>query len=104
MTTPSTASDSTPSRSAELWLGMLLVAAGLLGHVLAALAIGGTRLAFRDHLAGFALILVVTGGLIAVAGRRFWPNRSERTWLIVGIVQALFGVYVYIERFNVSGH
>jgi hypothetical protein len=103
MTVPRTIAH-TSSRSPELWLGLALVAAGLLGHVLAARAIGGNYVAFRDHLAGFVLILVVTGGLIAVAGRRFWPGHSERTWLFIGIVQALFGVYVYIERFHLGGH
>ena len=103
MTVPRTITH-TSSRSPELWLGLALVVAGLLGHVFAARAIGGTYLAFRDHLAGFVLILVVTGGLIAVAGRRFWPARSDRTWLVIGIVQAIFGVYVYIERFHMSGH
>ena len=92
------------SRSPELWLGVVLVVAGLLGHVLAARAIGGSPVAFRDHLFGFLLILLVTGGLIAMLGRRFWPRRTDRTWLLIGVVQALFGLYVYIERFHIGGH
>jgi hypothetical protein len=92
------------ARSPELWLGAALIAAGLLGHVLAARAIGGGEVAFRDHLLGFVLILVVTGGLIAVLTRRFWPGRTDRAWLVTGIVQALFGLYVWIERFHMAGH
>ena len=84
-------------------LGVLFTLAGLLGHVLAAQAIGGSRLAYRDHLAGFLLILVVTGAVLALLGRRFWPGRRARTLLLIGLVQALFGLFVYVERFSVHG-
>ena len=104
MTTSSMIVAPSTSRSPELWLGVILVVAGLLGHVFAARAIGGTYVDFRDHLLGFVLILVVTGGLIAMLGRRFWPRRTDRTWLLIGVVQALFGIYVYIERFHIGGH
>ena len=43
-------------------------------------------------------------GSVSSHTRRFWPERSDRTWLVIGIVQAIFGVYVYIERFHMSGH
>jgi disulfide bond formation protein DsbB len=85
------------------WLGVLLLVVGFLGHFFAARAIGGSYIAFRDHIFGFFLILVVTGGIIALLGWRFWKGRRDITVLIIGVVQALFGIYVYIERFNVHG-
>jgi hypothetical protein len=85
----------------RIWLGVLLVPAGLLGHLLAARAIGGYELAYRDHIFGFFLILVVSGGLIALLGRRFWKGRHDITVLIIGAVQALVGLVIYIERFHI---
>ena len=35
------------------WLGAILLGLGLLGHLLAARAIGGTFVAYRDHILGF---------------------------------------------------
>jgi uncharacterized membrane protein (UPF0136 family) len=85
------------------WLGVLLLVVGFLGHFFAARAIGGSYIAFRDHVFGFFLILVVSGVIIAGLGWRFWKGRNDITLLIIGVVQALFGIYVYIERFNVHG-
>lgn len=34
---------------------------------------------------------------------RFFKGRHDITLLIVGIVQALLGVYIYINRFSVHG-
>ena len=85
------------------WLGVLLIVIGLLGHLFAARAIGGSYVAFRDHIFGFFLILLVSGALIAGLGWRFWKGRHDITLLIVGVVQALFGVVVYVERFHVHG-
>jgi hypothetical protein len=85
------------------WLGVLLVVVGFLGHYFAARAIGGTYIAFRDHIFGFFLILVVTGLAIAGLGWKFWKGRTDITLLIIGIVQGLFGVFVYIGRFGVHG-
>ena len=86
-----------------IWLGVILMALGLLGHVLAARAIGGTHLAYRDHLVGFVLIAVVTGAIIGGLGWRFWKGRPDLTLLAFGTVQALFGLSVYITRFHVHG-
>lgn len=97
---------STPSAAAQrplIWLGVILTALGLLGHVLAARAIGGTHLAYRDHLFGFVLIAVVTGAIIGGLGWRFWKGRPGITMLTFGAVQALFGLFVYITRFHVHG-
>jgi hypothetical protein len=90
----------TASRRRTL-LGVLLLPAGLLGHLLAARAIGGSYVAYRDHIFGFFLILVVSGGIIAALGWRFWKGRRDITLLIVGVVQALFGLVIYLERFRI---
>jgi hypothetical protein len=82
-------------------LGIILLVVGLLGHLLAAQAIGGSAMAYRHHIFGFFLILVVTGAIIAALGWRFWRGRRDITLLIIGAVQALFGVAIYVERFRV---
>jgi hypothetical protein len=82
-------------------LGVILLVVGLLGHLLAAHAIGGSAMAYRHHILGFFLILLVTGAIIAGLGWRFWKGRCDITVLIVGAVQALFGLAVYVERFRV---
>jgi len=88
-------------RRARTWLGLVLLGIGLLGHLLAARAIGGSYIAYRDHVIGFLLILLVSGALIATAGRWLWKGRVDITVLSVGIVQALFGIFVYATRFHV---
>ena len=86
-----------------IWLGVIFLVVGFLGHYFAARAIGGSYVAFRDHIGGFFLILLVTGAIIAGLGWKFWRGRTDITLLIIGIVQALFGVFVYIGRFSVHG-
>jgi hypothetical protein len=95
--------DGRPADRRLIWLGVLLLVVGFLGHFFAARAIGGTYIAFRDHIGGFFLILVVTGAIIALLGRLFWKGRNDITLFIIGVVQALFGIVVYIERFSVHG-
>jgi hypothetical protein len=85
------------------WLGGLLIGVAFFCHYFAARAIGGSYIAFRDHIAGFFLILIVTGAIIAGLGWRFWKGRGDITLLIVGVVQALFGIVVYMQRFHVHG-
>ena len=85
------------------WLGVLLIVVGFFGHFFAARAIGGSYIAFRDHIFGFFLILVVTGAIIAGLGWKFWKGRRDITVLIIGLVQALLGIWVYIGRFHVHG-
>jgi uncharacterized membrane protein (UPF0136 family) len=85
-----------------IWLGVILTVVGFLGHFFAARAIGGSYVAFRDHIAGFFLILVVTGAIIAGLGWRFWKGRKDITVLIIGVVQALFGIAIYMMRFHVA--
>jgi hypothetical protein len=86
-----------------VWLGVLLIIIAFFCHFFAARAIGGSYVAFRDHIAGFFLILIVPGAIIAGLGWRFWKGRRDITLLIVGVVQALFGVFVYIQRYHVHG-
>ena len=86
-----------------LWLGIELLAGGLAGHVFAARAIGGSAMAYRDHLLGFALLTVLSVPIFAGLGAKFWRGRHDLTVLYVGITQALLGIYVYIERFRVHG-
>ena len=88
--------------SPAAWLGVALALAGLMGHLLAAQAIGGYWIAYRDHVFGFFLILAVTGGVIAWLGARFWPGRRDRTILLIGVVQALLGLFVYLDRFRIG--
>lgn len=90
----------TASRS-RIWLGVLLVVVGFLGHFFAARAIG-TYIYYRDHIFGFFLILLVTGSIIAGLGLRFWKGRRDITVLTIGVVQALIGIVIYIFRFHIA--
>jgi hypothetical protein len=95
--------DGRPMDRRLIWLGVLLLVVGFLGHFFAARAIGGTYIAFRDHIGGFFLILIVTGAIIAGLGRLFWKRRNDITLFIIGVVQAVIGIAVYIGRFSVHG-
>ena len=86
----------------RIWLGVILIGLGFLGHFFAARAIGGTTLAYKDHIFGFFLILLVSGAIIAGLGWRFWKGRCDITVLTIGVVQALFGLVIYIERFHIN--
>lgn len=102
MDTPHVIADAGTARRRWIWLGVLLLCAGLLGHLLAARAIGGSFVAYRDHIAGFFLLSLVSGLIIAGLGWRFWRGRHDITLLILGVVQALIGLVVYVERFHIS--
>ena len=95
--------DRTGNRPILLLLGAVLLVAGLLGHILAAQAIGGTRLAYRDHILGFIGLTIVSGGIIAALGWRFWKGRRDITLLILGTLQAVIGLLIYVNRFSVHG-
>lgn len=92
----------TPNRGL-LWLGVALLGVGLMGHILAARAIGGSYVAYRDHVGGFVGLTLVSGAIIAGLGWRFWKGRHDITLLILGALQSIIGVLVYIQRFNVHG-
>lgn len=92
------------NRDARLmWLGVVLLVAGFLGHFFAARAIGGTYIAYRDHIFGFVALTLVSAGIVALLGLRFWKGRHDITLLIVGVIQTLIGIQVYINRFSVHG-
>ena len=91
------------SRRLRLAAGVVLLALGLAGHLYAAHAIGGSRVAYTHHVFGFVLILVVTGGIIAALGWRFWRSRPDVAVLVVGAVQALFGLLVAVAPFRAAG-
>jgi len=90
-------------RQSLTWLGVILLIVGFLGHYFAARAIGGSYIAYRDHIFGFFVILLVTGLIIAGLGWRFWKGRRDITVFIVGLVQALLGIWVYMGRYSVHG-
>ena len=101
METPRVVAPTGTASRTRILLGVILLVLGFLGHFFAARAIGGSYVAFRDHIQGFFLILVVTGAIIAGLGWRFWKGRHDITILVIGAVQALFGLVIYIERFHV---
>jgi hypothetical protein len=94
--------DTRPPRRTWVTLAVILLILGLLGHLIAARAIGGSYVAYRDHIGGFVLGLVVFGGVAAALGWRFWKRRPDITLLIVGMAQALFGLAVYLARFHIG--
>jgi hypothetical protein len=79
---------------------LLLIALGLFGHLYAADAIGGSRMAYTHHVLGFVLILLVTGGVLMGLGWRFWRTRTALTLLAIGVVQALIGLWIAAEPFR----
>jgi hypothetical protein len=101
--TPTVTAVSSEARRYRIWLGWVLLGLGLLAHLLAGRAIGGTYVAYRDHIFGFVVLLLVSGAIIGGLGWRFWRGRSDITLLAIGALQALFGLLVYIERFRVHG-
>jgi hypothetical protein len=95
--------DNAKVRQSWTWLGVVLLIVGFLGHYFAARAIGGSYIAYRDHIFGFFVILLVTGLIIAGLGWRFWKGRRDITLLLIGLVQAVLGIMVYMERYSVHG-
>lgn len=93
----STAATAPPARRLLRASALLLLGLGLLGHLYAAHAIGGSRVAYTHHVLGFALILLVTGGVLWGLGWLFWRTHSALTLLAIGVVQALFGLWIAAE-------
>jgi cell division protein FtsW (lipid II flippase) len=80
-----------------IWLGMLLTLVGFVAHLFAARAMGGSDIAYGHHIFGFFLILVVTGAIILALARFFWRRRTDITILVIGAVQALLGILIYVN-------
>ena len=102
MTTPASVDLAGTPRRRRVWLGVALLAAGLFGHLFAARAIGGTFIAYRDHIGGFFILSLVSAAIIASLGHRFWRGRHDITILILGVLQALIGLIIYIERYHIG--
>ena len=103
MSTPPTADGRSAASRPRIWVGIVFLVLGLIGHLYAAHATGGSSVAYTHHVLGFVLILVVTGAIIAAIGWRFWRSRPDITVLAVGVVQALFGLLVATEPFRAAG-
>ena len=89
-------------RRSATWLGAILLAAGGVGHLLAARAIGGSYIAYRDHIVGFVGLSVVFGGVLAALGSRYWRGRGDLTLLMLGVSQAIIGAVIYSLRFHIT--
>ena len=94
----SSANSRSEIKQSWVWLGVILLVVGLSGHLLAARAIGGYYIAYRDHIAGFVFLTVVSGAILAALGWRFWKGRHDITLLSVGAVQAILGALIYLNH------
>jgi hypothetical protein len=102
MTSAVPAATGTP-RTGAYAVGVALLLAGAAGHFFAARAIGGTRIAYRDHMGGF-LLLSVIGALFLGSGQRIlWRGRQDITLLLNGAAQLAIGIYAYVNRFDFHG-
>ena len=54
--------------------------------------IGGSYIAYRDHVAGFAILTVASLLSVGLLGWRFWKGRRDITLLTVGMIQAILGL------------
>ena len=79
----------------RIWLGVLLLAAGLLFHLLAANAEGGRAIHYRHHVLGFLLLTAAASLLVVGVGRFLWRGRHDLTVLVVGALQTILGVWVF---------
>ena len=84
--------------AATAGIAAALLLLGLLGHVLAAAAMGGSRIAYVHHVGGFFIIAALTGLALLGLARLFWRGRHSVTLLAFAAVQALFGLAVYADQ------
>lgn len=101
MSAPAAAPIADSGRRMRIWLGVVLLLAGLSGHLFAAQAIGGSYIAYRDHIVGFSILTALSLAIVAGLAWRFWRGRPDLTVLIVGALQAVIGLVIYVERFHV---
>jgi hypothetical protein len=66
-----------------------------------ACAIGGYYRAYADHIFGFVALTVVGALIIAALCWRFWKGKRDITVLILGALQAIIGLLIYLNRFKV---
>jgi uncharacterized membrane protein len=100
------ATTDTPARSphsrrigtATAGIAAALLLLGLLGHVLAARAMGGSRVAYVHHVLGFFIIAALTALPLLGLARLFWRGRHGVTLLAFAAVQALLGLAVYADQ------
>ena len=85
----------TGNASLRLWLGVMLLAAGLFFHLLAANAEGGRAIHYRHHVLGFFLLTAAAALLVVGLGRVFWRGRHDLTVLVVGALQTILGIWVF---------
>jgi hypothetical protein len=85
----------TAGSTRRISLGVIFLAIGLLGHLLAAMAEGGRAIHYRHHIFGFFVLSVVSGILVTALSRFFWRGRHDVTLLIVGALQTVFGLLIY---------
>ena len=62
---------------------------------------GGYYIAYRDHIFGFVILTAVPGALLVGLGSRFWKGRHDITLLVLGAIQTLLGVVIYINTSNI---
>ena len=84
--------------AATAWIAAVLLLVGLLGHVLATGAMGGSRIAYVHHIFGFFIIAALTGLPLLGLARLFWRGRHGVTLLAFAAVQALLGLAVYANQ------
>ena len=80
--------------------GIALLAIGLAGHLLAANAEGGRTIHYQHHIFGFFLLTLVSAIVVGILSRFFWRGRHDVTLLIVGALQAIFGVLIFASFRN----
>ena len=102
MTSASSVTPPTESSRSLLWLGVVLLIVGFFCHFFAAPDRRVLHRVPRPSL-GFVLLTVVSGLIVWALGLRFWKRRYDVTIFIVGVIQAVLGVLVYIQRFHVHG-
>jgi hypothetical protein len=78
----------------RLWLGVILLATGLLGHLLAAAAEGGRAIHYQHHIVGFVLLTIGSAAIVAILGRLFWRGRHDTSLVILGALQTIFGLVI----------
>jgi hypothetical protein len=68
--------------------------------VLAARAMGGSRIAYFHHVLGFFIIATLTGLPLLGLARLFWRGRHRVTLVAFAAVQALLGLAAYADQLS----